>query len=180
MSRLLGRGLGIASVALLVALPLWPATLTVPDDFPTIQQAVSVAPSGDTIYVRAGTYNEHVTITKALTLQGEDRATTVIDGGGSGKTVISNADYVTVRGLTITGGGAAEGPIQDAGLVIQNASNNVIEDCVITANDLNGLFVYQSSSTTIRGCTRPTAPCGPTRQHCGRCWPLSTSGARSG
>ena len=152
MTELSRRLLGLAFVAVLVAAPLWAGTITVPDDHPTIQQAINAATSGDTIHVRAGTYYEHVTIAKALTLEGEDRATTVIDGGGSGKTVISSAGGVTIRGLTITGGGTAEGTIQDAGLVIQNASNNVVENCVITQNGLNGIYVHQSSNMTIRGC----------------------------
>lgn len=39
-------------------------TITVPDNFSTIQGAVNAAKSGDTIFVRAGTYCEIVTIEK--------------------------------------------------------------------------------------------------------------------
>jgi hypothetical protein len=45
--------------ALIVSLTLTAegATIIVPDDYPIIQQAISAAISGDTVYVRAGTYS---------------------------------------------------------------------------------------------------------------------------
>ena len=57
-------------------------TITVPDDYSTIQMAVNVAIPGDMVYVRSGTYYENITINKRLILEGEDRETTVIDGNG--------------------------------------------------------------------------------------------------
>jgi hypothetical protein len=85
------RGLSVALSLLLIvflfgafAIPFGFAqsTITVPDDYSTIQEAVDAANSGDTIFVRAGTYNETVTIRKdGLTLTGENQSTTVIDGG---------------------------------------------------------------------------------------------------
>jgi parallel beta-helix repeat protein len=52
------------------------STITVPDDFPTIQAAINNASSGDTIFVRTGTYSEWAVLNKSLLLQGEDRSTT--------------------------------------------------------------------------------------------------------
>lgn len=49
-----------------------------PDErFKTIQSAVDAATTGSTISVRAGTYGEHVVISKALTIQGQQA---VLDG----------------------------------------------------------------------------------------------------
>ncbi len=69
------------------------ATITVPDDYPTIQQAVNAAAPNDTVFVRSGMYYEHVTIDKSLTLQGENRDTTIIDGSGSGNVIYTTANY---------------------------------------------------------------------------------------
>ena len=72
-------------------------TIVVPDDYDTIQAAVDAAAPGDTVYVRSGTYFEHVVLNKQLTLQGEDLATTIIDGGGTGDVI-----EVSVNGPVFT------------------------------------------------------------------------------
>jgi nitrous oxidase accessory protein len=51
-------------------------TITVPDDYPTIQDAINTANDGDIIFVRSGIYegpiNETLVISKPLSLIGED------------------------------------------------------------------------------------------------------------
>jgi predicted outer membrane repeat protein len=80
--------------------------------FKTIAKAVEVAPNGGTVFIKAGTYlggegNRDITINKNLTIKGEDKATTIIDGStGVGKQIfdIALSDYpiakVTIQGLT--------------------------------------------------------------------------------
>jgi len=55
------------------------ATIVVPDNYSTIQEAVNAANNGDKISIRNGTYHEKVTINKALTLTGETKDNTVIE-----------------------------------------------------------------------------------------------------
>jgi len=50
----------------------------------SIQEAINSASSGDTIEVRAGTYNESVTVNKSLTLRGAGADSTTIVGAGEG------------------------------------------------------------------------------------------------
>ena len=57
-------------------------TLTVPQDYPTIAQAISHASSGDTVEVKQGVYHENVQINKSLTLIGEGKENTLIIGEG--------------------------------------------------------------------------------------------------
>lgn len=65
-----------------------PITIWVPDDYLTIQEAVDAANNGDTIRVRAGTYDEshywygtHAGVlirSKSISLVGEDASNTTI------------------------------------------------------------------------------------------------------
>jgi nitrous oxidase accessory protein NosD len=80
-----------------------PATLHVPEDYPTIQKAVDDANPGDLILIAAGTYTESVTVeTEDIALRGLDRNKVIIQGDGemeNGIFVLS--DGVAVENLTV-------------------------------------------------------------------------------
>lgn len=93
-----------------------PKTIVVPDNYPTIAQAIGNASNGDTILVKSGDYQEHtLNIGKSLTLKGEDRKSTKItnlDNHGWNQAteilppvsyaVNVTADNVKISGFTIT------------------------------------------------------------------------------
>jgi len=74
-------------------------------NYTTIQSAIDNANSGDTVYVYNGIYYENVVVDKTINLTGEDRNTTIIDGGGSVDVVYVNADDVNVQGFKILNSG---------------------------------------------------------------------------
>ncbi len=68
-------------------------TLVVPDQYPTIQQAINNARTGDTVFVKDGIYDQPIAIDKPLSLVGEDNQ----------KTIIAEEEAVTVLNhVTIT------------------------------------------------------------------------------
>ena len=81
-----------------------PETIVVPDDYPTIQEAVNNASNGDTVYVRQGAYVENIIINKSISLAGENKSMTVIDGNGTGTTVTEKAFNASIEGFAITNG----------------------------------------------------------------------------
>jgi len=66
-----------------------------------IQNLIDNASDGDTIYVPSGIYYENIIINKSISLIGEDKNTTIIDGGESGDVVNIIADWVNISGFTI-------------------------------------------------------------------------------
>ena len=58
-------------------------TITVPDDYKTIQAAVANASPGDTVFVRTGSYTGGIVVDKPISLKGEDAKTTIIIGGAT-------------------------------------------------------------------------------------------------
>jgi hypothetical protein len=84
--------------------------LRVPEDYPTIQAAISAAETADLIQVRAGTYNENLILDRPVILTAEtfDAAnpannTTLIEGGGGAAITIppNLTQMPTVRGFVI-------------------------------------------------------------------------------
>ncbi|MCW4007591.1 MAG: right-handed parallel beta-helix repeat-containing protein [Candidatus Bathyarchaeota archaeon] len=86
-------------------------TIVVPDNYPTIQEAITHAVDGDTVFVKSGTYlvdeNTTIVVNKTLSLIGEDPAATVILGATNesyenGIAIRLAAPNSTVSGFTIT------------------------------------------------------------------------------
>jgi len=112
------------------------------DRFNTIQPAVDRLElgNGGTVNVAAGTYAEHVTINKTITLNGAGKLTTIITGGGMGQvlSVVSPADSVIVNGFTISNSGSDLSA--DFGIGMVGVNHCTIENNLITGN-ANGLFL---------------------------------------
>jgi len=115
--------------------------IRVPVDYPTIQEAINAAASGSIILVHAGTYYEHLVINKTLTLIGEDKATTIIDGNKTGTVVRVKANNVTINGFTLRNG--------EIGLHLGHYNSSIISNNIIAFNEQCGILLNHSSSNLI-------------------------------
>jgi parallel beta-helix repeat protein len=86
-----------------VTLPSTPTVfdIVVPDNYSSIQQAVNDAAEGAAILVRAGLYNEAVTINKSLWLVGEDKQITTVDAHSAAPSIFILADRVNITGFHV-------------------------------------------------------------------------------
>jgi len=109
------------------------ATRVVPDAFPTVQSALDAAVSGDTVFVRAGTYNESLSLAgKDVLVLGETDGTVlttastgrVLDVGG-GVTAATSFEKLIVRAGLATFG---------AGIELHNGASPTIRFCRLLDN----------------------------------------------
>jgi len=140
----------------------------------SIQEVINSSKSGDTIFVHAGTYYEHLTINKSISLIGENRNTAIIDGSRNGTVISVIADCVNIRELTIQNGyhiphvtyGIKVGEQKNgynkvtvSGNIISNNdigiflkySNNAIVTNNIVSNNFQGIAIVQSNDNHIAG-----------------------------
>jgi len=121
-----------------------PTTIVVPDDYPTIQEAINNANEGDTIYVKAGTYYENVDVNKTVSIIGEDKWTTIIDGGKNGVVVSLEANSSTISDFTIENSGNSD---YDCGISVRSSGNNLRNN--IVTSDENGIIIQPGSDDNI-------------------------------
>jgi parallel beta-helix repeat protein len=135
------------------------ATYYVPDDYATIQAALTAAAGWDTILVRDGTYtgaqNKELDFAgKAVTLRSENGpANCIIDCQNSGRAFFfddGEGPWSVVDGFTITNGNSAAG----GGIACDQSSptimNNTIEDNTASSGG-GGIILWESASPTIVG-----------------------------
>jgi parallel beta-helix repeat protein len=146
------------------------AEIWVPDNYTRIEWAIGNASDGDTIRVRAGTYCEHLTISKSLKIIGEDRTNTIIDGNQTGTFVVRiSANNVVLSGFTIRNSSVAPNPairLEGSNNIIYNntivnngwgiyafsVSGNIITNNIITGN-LYGVYLEWADNHIIKGNT---------------------------
>ena len=114
----------------------WDGTQEYP--YRTIQEAIDAAFDGFTVYVLNGTYQEHVVIDKRISLLGEEKHTTIIDGGGVDDVVTITVPGVKVSGFTVQHSGTQ---LLHAGIkTLSLDSNATIENNILQHNAI-GVFL---------------------------------------
>ena len=100
--------------------------------YQNITSGLEHAASGDTIFVHNGTYHEHVSIEKSISLVGQNPLATIIDGSGEEYRPIVNVfntSNVVISNLTV-----------------QNTSSGFLIGG-------SGVSMWQSSNITVQNCT---------------------------
>jgi len=126
------------------------STIYVPDDYPTIQQAVNASSPGYTIIVRDGVYTENVVVNvEHLTIKSENgSANCIVKAKNSNGSVFTiTADHTTIDGLSITG--ASEGDewfsqrnLGGIGILLVNANDSSIQN-VNLFGSFYGMMLYK-------------------------------------
>jgi len=128
-----------------------PKTWTVDDDGPAdfskIKDAINAASPGDTILVKAGIYREwYITLKNNLSLVGENKYNTIIDGRGLGRIL----NITTTHNVTITGFTIQNSPIGSAGIWLDFSTKNKISDNIIKIHQ-TGIYLIHSNGNLVEG-----------------------------
>jgi parallel beta-helix repeat protein len=144
----------------------------VPFDYPTIQEAVNAIPAysmpQDTIHVAAEIYHENVILNKTLSIVGENRDTTIMDGNGTGNAITITGKNIFLANFTIQNTGGSGVYLQSAskchitqnnitgneqGITLEYSFDNIISKNSLQANSAIGIFADYSYNNTISGNT---------------------------
>jgi parallel beta-helix repeat protein len=139
-----------------------------PGNYTKIQDAIDNSTDGDTVFVYNGTYYGALDIGKSnITIIGENRDITIIDGNAFGNVVSIYADKVNISNFTIKNSGndyydagilitsdfclIGNNIILDnlCGIVLISSSNNMIIDNNIESNKAYGLRIRSYSNSNI-------------------------------
>jgi parallel beta-helix repeat protein len=118
--------------------------IRVPNDFPTIQDAINAAQNGSTILVESGIYHEHLTLNKSLTLLGADKEDTIVDGSDADTVINVTASDIILDGFTIMNSST-----ESAGILLYHSTDSVVTDNVVTLNGRAGIELDGSSNNTV-------------------------------
>jgi nitrous oxidase accessory protein len=127
-------------------------TITVPDDYATIQEAINHANAGDTIYVKKGTYFENIIVNRTVSLLGESNAETILDGLGSRICVNVQANNVTMSGFTVRN-------CSYNAVGIWDYHNATLASNILTDNNI-GVFIANGQNITVANNTLTDDMCG--------------------
>jgi parallel beta-helix repeat protein len=117
--------------------------------YPTqsIQEAINNANPGDTIFVHQGVYYENVVANKSVSLVGEDKNLTIIDGNETSSVIFILANNVCVKNFTLRKSGTLP---YDSGIRIEQSSGNIISNNIIS-NNYDGISLFSSGNNVISG-----------------------------
>lgn len=119
-----------------------------PNNYSNIQDAINDSHDGDIIFVYSRIYNESITIDKQITIIGENKNKTIINGNYCEIVIQITSNDVKITGFTIKN---SNGFKENAGIKI-TSNNNFIEDCIIYRTKI-GIYLLNAFNNEINNCT---------------------------
>ena len=131
--------------------------------FATIQMGINRSSNGDHVMVAEGTYVENINYNgKNISVIGEDRETTIIDGNQNGTTVLFENDetlLAILKNFTITNGSGTPDPTQPAnpnaetlggGIFLFGSASATLENIIVENNEAaKGGGVYNFADSLL-------------------------------
>jgi len=134
---------------------IWYVGGTGQNNFTRIQDAIDNASDGDTVFVFSGVYSDFfpngqwgysILINKEITLIGENKYNTIINGNGQRDVVRITSHRVNIKGFTIqNSGGVLYGGIK----VVDYYGMITIQDNIIK-NNSNGIYLFLNAEIIIK------------------------------
>jgi parallel beta-helix repeat protein len=110
-------------------------------NYSTIQLAIDISSIGDIVYIHNGIYSENILINKSISLTGENKENSIINGNGSENVITIRAEFVNITGFKIQNG-------QNSGILIENSKNCRVFRNVIDNNSI-GIKIFSSNNSII-------------------------------
>jgi len=113
--------------------------------YASIQEAINANETlhGHTLQVDSGIYHEHLTINKSVSLIGQNKLDTILDGDGNQTIIKVTANNVTIAGFTLQNTTTGYSAIRIEDSEDNNITNNVIK------NTYYGIHLYNSRRNTV-------------------------------
>jgi parallel beta-helix repeat protein len=122
-------------------------------NYTTIQTAIDAPETldGHTIYVEDGIYNENLNISKNISLLGESKEHTIVDGSGATRVIlIEYLDNVSIKNFTIRNG---EYGIFSFSSSNSSITNSIFANCSYLAILASGTHDYRILNNTMLDCS---------------------------
>ncbi|WP_331745249.1 right-handed parallel beta-helix repeat-containing protein [Streptomyces mirabilis] len=121
-------------------------SITHPGAYRTVSQALAAAEEGALISIAPGTYQEALTLNRAVTLSADGDPGSVRLESPVGSTVVVDAEAVQLSGLTLAGSDA------NAAVVDVRRGQAALDGCTVMGNAWAAVIAWQDGQLAMRDC----------------------------
>lgn len=117
------------------------------DNYSYIQDAINDSLDDDIIFIYSGIYNESIIINKQITIKGENKNKTIINGNYCEIVINITSNNVKITNITIKN---SNGFKENAGIKI-TSNDSYIQDCIIFRTKI-GIYLLNAFNNEIKNC----------------------------